>query len=247
MTLKIEIVKGAYSEIRISGLTVQPSPNNEELGLTLLEDMMEEYEGKNICVGYNFEDVPDANTETLVERRFNRMMKTNLAINLVAAFNKIVPRELTLLASASLSSAASMVAAENIREVQYPRRHPRGSGNARRNNRFRRFMNPPVLPPNECATNKIVESNINDYEENYSAYLGTETIASFVITADPGLTVQSSSNDDPFISYRVKASDDATQGTWRQIKLVITTSSGRIETRLINFQVGADDTVGSNN
>ena len=110
MATKIEIVNGAYSEIRISGLTIQPTPRNAELGLAKLEDMMAEYQGVNICVGYNFEELPDANTETMVDKKFNKMMKTNLAIELIAAFNKVVPMSLTKLASSSLSLGSSMVA-----------------------------------------------------------------------------------------------------------------------------------------
>jgi hypothetical protein len=60
---KVDLISGAYSKLRISGLTVQPTPEDLELALTRLENTMAEIEGaRNICLGYNFEDQPDPNS-----------------------------------------------------------------------------------------------------------------------------------------------------------------------------------------
>ena len=243
MALKSEIINDAFSQLRISGLTVIASPRNNETALGRLEDMAEELRGRNMCMGYNFEEQPDPSDQMGVHRKFNYMFKTNLAIRLATDFGKMIPPSLFAMASESMSSASSMIAAENIRQVQPSRRSPLGSGN-HRNTRYRRFQYPDPLPPNQCATNKLLVGNTQDYIETFDVYLGSETIASYEITADSGLSVVSSSNTDTAISYRINAVDNSSQGVWQQVKITIMTDSARIETRLINFEVSDDVTVG---
>ena len=243
MTTKSETINDAYSQLRISGLTVIASPKDNEKALGRLEDMAEELEGRNMCMDYNFEEEPDPNSQMGTPKKFNQMFKTNLAIRLAADFGKVIPQSLMTLASSAMSSASSFIAAANIHQVQPSRRSPIGSGN-HRNTRYRRFQNPDPLPPNQCATNKLLIGNTQDYVETFDIYLGTETIASFEITADSGITIVTSSNTDTAVSYRINAADNSTQGIWQQVKIVILTDSARIETRLINFEVTASAIVG---
>jgi len=239
MTLKIEVINGAYSRIRISGLTVQATPNDTALALDRLEDLAEELSASNICIGYNFENEPDANSETNVKRKFKSLLETNLAVRLLSDFGKEIPQSLGLLASGTLSSAASITASQRIREVQPPRRMPRGSGNR---DRYRHYQVPVELPPNECATNIIKIGEISDFTEDFETYLSGETLSSYTIAADAGLSVESDSNDDPLISYRIKALANI-EGVWQQVKITITTDTGRIEIRTINFEVQSVPTV----
>lgn len=245
MTTKIETIKSAYSQLRISGLTVQPASENVETALCRLEDMMAEYDGAGVCVGYNFENEPDPNSITNVQRKYWQMMASNLAVRLIADFNKQVPQALLMQASASYSSASSSVAAERIRQVPYPSRQPIGSGNLRGGKYRRRFYPVSRLPPNECATNELIIDDINDYQESYAAYLDKdEVIESFTIEATNGLTIQASANDTPLISYRIKAVSGATEGAWQAVTIVITTDAGRVDTREINYQItGAADAI----
>ena len=242
MTLKSEIINGAYSRIRVSGLTVQATPEDVALALDRLEDLAAELKSMNICIGYNFESTPDVNSESEVERKFKSMLESNLAVRVLSDFGKQVPQSLGLLASGTLSTAASITASKSIQEVQYPQRMPIGSGNSR-SGQYRRYQPPSQLPPNECATHIIKIGEVSDFEESFKTYLSGETIASYVITADSGLSVESSSNDDPIISYRVKALTNTSEGVWQQVKIKATTSAGRIEIRVINFEVQSVPTV----
>ena len=247
MPTKIDRVNDAYSQMRISGLTVTPSGSDVGVALDRLETMMSELEeNRNLCLNYNFEEVPDANTFTGVRKSHRHMMATNLAVRLIPDFNKQVPQILIAQASQALTGSFGKSFADNMREIEPPRRMSIGSGNRRNGNWYRRYNNPEPLPPNDCATNQIAIDDINDYQESFLAYLEGETIASFVITADNGLTIISSSNDDPFISYRISAQENTTNGVWQQVKIVITTSSGRIETRFISFEITTNLTVNSN-
>ena len=136
-TKKIDVINGAYSQLRISGLTVQATPEDVMVALDRLEDMASEWASRNVNVGYYFEDEPDPDSIFGVERAYKQAFETNLAINLIPDFNKTVPQALAARASATYSTMSSSVA--HVCEVPYPSRMPRGSGNTFRYNRWRRF------------------------------------------------------------------------------------------------------------
>lgn len=238
MSIKSDIVNKGYSKLRISGLTVNPTAPDLALALGELESMMAELFGTfNLDVNYNFEVTPAPTSETGVSLEFENMMVTNLALRLISDFNKNPPPTLFNQASQSLSNSIGVIAAQNVRQIQAPRRMPRGSGNTIRGERYSRYTVPTSLPPNDSATNRILEGEIQSYEESFAAYLGTETISSFTIVADPRLVVSASANADPLITYTITAKTDVARGPFQQVKITVTTSTGRIEIRLINFEV----------
>ncbi len=237
MNTKMDIIQGMYSQLRISGLTVQPTPEDVGVALLRFEDMMDEFSGSGLCLGYNFEQTPDAASESGLARKYRHMAQTNLAVRTIPDFNKVVPQSLYAQASQSYSKVFGMVALENLRTVQAPRRMARGSGNTLRYNRWQRFNRPAHLPDNNCQTNNIIESDINDYIESFEAYLEGETIASFTITATTALNIISSSNDDNNVNYRIEANSPTTSGTGQTVTITITTSTGRIHTHTVGFVV----------
>ena len=89
MSTKGEVINDAYSQMRISGLTVTPSPELQSKALSRLEAFMGELEINNVCLEYNFTQVPDPSDETGVIQPFFLMMSTNLAVRLVPDFNKL--------------------------------------------------------------------------------------------------------------------------------------------------------------
>jgi hypothetical protein len=232
--LKVDRINAAYSKLRISGVTVDPTPEDLELALQELENMMHEI---NISIGYNFEDEPDPNSPLGVDRKYWNMINTNLAVRLIADFNKAVPPTLIAQASQSMSSALSYAAADRVRQVQYPSRMPLGSGNTTRFGRWYRFSHPVQLPPNDKDTVIVQPGDVSNYRADFSAYLGEDVIDSFEIEATDGLTVNSSSNDSPVINYRITVAEGAQ--VWQQVKITITTDTGRIDYRLVNFEVQA--------
>ena len=59
---------------------------------------------------------------------------------------------------------------------------------------YRHFYPVIETAPDECATIKMDVDDVNDYFESFQAYLNDgEDIASFVMTAEDGITVNSSS------------------------------------------------------
>lgn len=247
MKTKADIINDAYSQMRISGLTVDPSPEDTELALSRLENMMYQFISRNVVNDYTFEEVPDPNTQITTDPPHWHTLATNLAVRLIPDFNKVVPPALNAQASQSLDTSSGIIATELIRQVDYPARQARGGGNTLRYNRWQPYFRPEIQSPQDVTTNEIFIGDINDYEESFDNYLiGVETISSYTIDADPRLTLVSNSQSGNRILYRVQAGDSTELGTYQQVKIVVTTSNGRVTTRLIDFQIISSQTVGAN-
>ena len=232
---KVDIINGAYSQMRISGLTVQPTPEDLTLALDRLEDMAEEFEARNICVNYNFEDTPDTASLTNIKRKHKTSFESCLAIRLVD-FGKPIPDSLMRLATSGFSFLSSNTA--QVRETQYPSRQPRGSGNSLRYNRWNRYYKEDAEAPLGSTTHTMYVNDVDDFVEHFDAYLNDgETISSYTIEADDGLTINSDSNATPDINFQILASGNAGTSSdgFLQVKIVVTTSDSRVENRFINF------------
>ena len=149
----------------------------------------------------------------------------------------MVPEQLSGLARTAFSSALGSVKAQQIREVSPSRRMPRGSGNTYKLPYSNRFSYPQPLPPISSSNKPIYVGETNDYFEDFSAWLGSNTIASFTIAADPRITVDSSSNTDTRVEYTVTAGTSGAEGVWQYVKITVTDSAGRVDIRLVNFEV----------
>jgi len=242
MSKKIDHIQNAYAQIRISGLTVNPTPEHLEAGLEFMENMLSELEEtRGLCLGYNFEDRPDASTESGIGRSANHAIATNLAIRLVPIFNKQIPQTLLLLATQSLNSLIGKSLSDRMRQVQAGGRMPVGSG-YRYRNRYRRFERPEDLAKNDCKTNRMVVGEINDYSENFHAYLDGETIKDYKISSGPGIKLLSASiSGDNFDLVNYRAEAERGRDTHRHVLIEITTDSGRVEKRVVEFEVLASE------
>lgn len=234
MTTKAEIINDAYSLMRINGLNLDPSSSDLSLALSRLETMAAEFEGRNIQTNYNFENTPDANSEHTMARKFWHSYAANLAIRLISDFGKDIPASLLSQARAGFSFLSSATAI--VTPVAYPRRQPIGSGNRRYRYR-QRYYSQTVNIPNEGDSVYMYVDDINDFTEDFSDYIiDAETIASFTIEADDGLTIVSSSLSSPVVSYQINAAGtDTSADNFQQVKIVATTSTGRVITRIRNF------------
>ncbi len=236
---KVDLMNGAFSKLRISGLTVIPSPEDNALALSMLENMLHEYHSRNICIGYKFEEEPDENSPSGIDRQFWDAIQTNLAVRLIPDYGKGQQPDPILLtkSNAALSFLSSSTAL--TKQVQPPRRMPIGSGN-RRWYRWHNYMRPASEAPLSCETNNMIIGDIEDLTEDFTSYLiDAEVVSSYVLTADVGLTVVSESLATPIVSYRIQAvgSNNEDPATFYQVKIVATTDAGRVTTRIINFSL----------
>lgn len=239
--LKVDIIRGAYSQLRISGLTTNPTPEDLEVALMRLENMIAEWGARNILINYNFEDEPDPNSLTNVNSAFANALETNLAVRLIPDFNKDVPQVLYSIATGAFSTMSSAVALQRLNQVQYPQRQPTGSGNSKLWNRWRRFYRDCNGRPNVSKSYEIYEGDINDYVEHFDSYLHEgETILNLDIQVDDGLILVSSSFDDDNAYYRIEADDKVNCKT--QVTIFVRTSEFRVETRKIYFDIKENET-----
>lgn len=239
--LKGDIINGAYSQMRISGLTVDPSPEDNVLALDRLENMANEFYGRNICTGYYLEDDPDVNSPSGLDKKFWYPFKCVLAVRLLSDFGKGMTPDPLLIKNASAQLSFLYAATANPRETQYPNRQAIGAGNSLRYHRYRRFYTPTEEAPNVCATNRMIVGDIDNFIEHFDSYLTIdgETISDYTIEADTGLTVVSDSLTSPDIDYQIQAvgNDGISSDSLLQVKIVATTSEGRVTTRVINFEL----------
>ena len=236
MPTKGDLINLAYSKGRISGITSQPTPEDITLALDTLENMAAMFEGLNICTGYNFEDEPDINSLHNLERKYRGPYISNLAFWILTNFGKQPMQALVLEQQRDYSFLSASTA--KTRQVAYPVRHPRGSGNTLRYNRYQRFYRTQPEAPNSCATNDMFIDDIDDFTEHFDSYLNDgETIDSYTIESDNGLAILSDSLTTPDIDYRIRAdgNSDNRSNSLLQVTIVATTSSGRVTTRIVDF------------
>lgn len=237
--LKSDLINNAYSKIRISGLTVVPSPKDNALAIDALESIMEEFRGRNICVDYNFENEPDLASPHNVDKKYHKSIESILAATLCPNFGKttdLIIRQERAAYSFLASATAKFV------QTQYPSRHPIGSGNMFRAGNTNKFYQRTPEAPQSCETHKMYIDDIEIFIENYEAYLNDgETIDSYTITSDTGLTVSGDTlnTEETNITYTVEAvgSGDESSDNFLRVKIVVVTTDGRQETRFINFQL----------
>jgi len=240
---KNDFIVGAYEEIRISGITVNPSAYDNSLALKRLESMMAEWFKRNICVGYNFEDAPATTSLHNVPRVYWHAIHMLLADRLLPSFGKASTPEFTKNRSAAqsfLSSATAIIA-----QTPYPNRMPKGSGSRFPYILGNRYFGKTELAPLECATEQMYIGDIDNFVEHFDSYLDAgETISAYVLTADTGLTIVSESLTTPDVDYQVSAvgNSDGSSGVF-QVKIVATTSAGRVETRITNFNLTSSDVI----
>lgn len=236
--LKSELIKGAYEELRISGITVNPGKEDNEMALRKLEGFCAEFEARGICLGYNFEDRPDMSAPSGIDKAHEDSVQVVLGSKLLSQFGKALTGEFKLKTDAAYSFLVSSTA--QVNEVQYPSRQPIGSGNNVRFGTFRRKYYPEIENvPADCSTRTLFKDGVEDYTEHYDSYLigDAEDIDSYVITSENGITVSNEVLATPDVNYRVTADK---VGTWK-FKIVATTTTGRVNTRIHTYVIKDSD------
>lgn len=238
MASKADLINGAYSRLRISGITVQPTPDDISIALDRLEGMMAEWDVRNMSPGYAFEDQPNVNTESNIPLWAKNAVEASLAIHLCDDFGKPVPPALAAIASSGAANVAARTAV--LQQTAYPSRMPRGSGASYRFNRFRRYFPPAAQIPVGPEVKSMLIGEIFDFQESWASFLAAgEDLASFTIQAQTGVNVVSSSLSTPVVSYRVEAvgSSDQVSANVFVVRITVVSTLGREDIRQIQFVV----------
>lgn len=234
---KLDILDSALSKMSISGITAPPQASDFQTLLQRLEGLMYELEeSRNICCQYNFTEQPDTADSHGMDFGLFEPIANILALRTLQDYG-LTPNP-ALLASAAAGVTSLSNQTFTLRETQYPRRQGRGAGNTLRYNRWQRFYRQPERPPLDCNTYCLQTEEINDFSESWIDYLKAgESIASHQISLTGGLTLISNSQDDNTILYRLRGENPSADNGSDQVRLRITTSTGRVNERLISFEV----------
>ena len=234
--LKGDCINKAYELLRISGLTSIPTPSEITTALEELESMAHEYLVDGICFGYNFEDSPGINSSSNIPPEYRIPFALCLATRLTVYFGKGASDKIDPILFQRQSGAVSFLRGSTIElaRIRPSNRCPVGSGNER--NGYNKYFVTPKQAPVSCKTNKMVIGEIDNFIEHFDSFLiDSEVILSYTIEASTGLTIVSDSLLTPDISYQISATG-TTEGL-EQVKIVATADSGRVEIRLINFDL----------
>jgi hypothetical protein len=120
---------------------------------------------------------------------------------------------------------------------------PKGSGTTR-HQRWRKFFEVQEQAPISCLTKTMYIDDTRTFVESFASILELgEDVDSYTIEANTGITIDSSSLTTPEVTYTITAdgNDDGTGIANLYVKIVATTTEGRVETRIINFRILASD------
>jgi len=229
---KVEHILAAYSSIRISGLTSKPSPGEIETGLSELENMMNEFQSRNICSTYIFEDTPEPNTDSGIDPAYNNATQKCLAVRLSPYFGKEAPKTIQRQATQALSNWSARSGKTNM--ISPPNRQARGSGNNFRFPNWIRFYRTNEAAPISCSTFELKVDEIDFFTVDFSGYLlDGATIDSFTTKVDSGIELTSITQAIDVFNLECKG---LTAG-FNTITITITTSTGRVNPEVINFSI----------
>ena len=230
--LNSEQILRAYASLRISGLTSKPLPEEMELGFNELVDMMAEFNSRNICTNYIFQDEPDINAESGIATAFNNALQKCLAVRLAPFFGKEASMLLQRQASQGVSNWAARTAVVN--QITPSRRQARGSGNTFRFSNWTRFYRAGNPAPISCDTFDLKVDAIDFFGVDFSRYLlEGATIDSYTIESTSGIEIITDVQDVDVINLEVKG----IQAGYQTATITVTTSTGRVNPELINFNV----------
>jgi hypothetical protein len=214
--LKADVISQAYAQIRISGLTTQEVPEEVEIAIRELDQMMEQWASMGRNLGYTF-PIPDTEY-TRTQSNPNDNLGTppwsyggiisNLAKNVLEYFGKPLPPEIAGKARFGLNVIKQRTFKSN--DVPYPSRMPVGSGQGRYADAgFYRFYWPTYQGRAE-KTQIVVDQNLDLTADFTPDLINGDLVASYTIEAveQGGVTVVSSSLTGNVVSYRVLANRD---------------------------------------
>tara|TARA_R110000764_G_scaffold132941_5_gene220870 strand:- start:5837 stop:6556 length:720 start_codon:yes stop_codon:yes gene_type:complete len=236
MILKIDIVLAAYSELRISGLTSSPLPEEIELAVRRLDNMMLGWRNKNLCVSYNrsasYSDI-DPNQDSGLNDTDMFAVVANLAKNLCSSFGKACPQQ---------TLADAKEGYDNLFSVVVPAREsnpylPLGTGRAF-GNTFAykyKFQDNDKNAPDNCDTYSLIVGQTDYFSVDFNGYLlEGNTIESFVVEDGQGVSVPASNEVDGVINFEAIG----VYTGFAPIKITVTsTPSGRVLPETVNFNV----------
>ena len=242
---KGDLIQDALSKMKISGITAPPDAEDTQLMVQRLEGMLYEFQERGLCLEYNFTMDPDPADFHGLEFYAFQPVASILAFRSVQDFGLEAPQTLVIQARAGNDLLSSRSTLSKLRQVEYPSRHPRGSGNTQRYIRWRTFYPETRLTPLDCSKINIRAGEVDDFTEDYSAELRMgETILFFAVETTTGLTFVERSRTTNRINYRLSTAVD-TDTTIETARFTVTSSTGRVIIRDKIVEVELNERLGT--
>lgn len=185
MPNKIDIVKGCYQLIRISGLTKQSIPEEDEIALQVLDDYAAEL-SSTLNTGYIQPaeyGTSDPNDYSGLTAELAGPMKKMLALELVNYFGKDVPASLAAIAAQGMRSMEQLLV--TVDNAQNPATLPIGSGNEY-DYRSDKFY---AEPTTDDGGMNFYLDEVTQLPIDWSSWLQDETLVSVTYDADSSLNL----------------------------------------------------------
>ena len=229
---KIEHILEAYDYLRISGLTSEPTPDETTKALIRLEDMMNEFQSRNICSSYIFEQEPNPNTDSGIDPAYNNATATCLALRLAPSFGIMLNQDIRGLATSGLSNWSAR--SGKVNQIQPSRRQPRGSGNTFRFSNWTRYYRAGNPAPISCTTFDLKVDETDFFGIGFGGYLlDGATITSYKVESTNGIEVLNHAQDVDVINLECKG----IAAGYQTVTITVTTSTGRVNPEVINFNI----------
>ena len=234
---KGDLITEAFRKMKISGITAPPDAEDTQLMVERLEGMLYEFQERGLCLEYNFTMDPDPADFHGMEYYAFQPISSILAYRSVQDFGMDAPQTLVAQARAGNNLLSARVGNNKLRQVVYPSRHPRGSGNTQRYIRWRTYYPETELLPLDCSRLKIRAGGSEDFTEDFSnEFNAGETIMFLGVEFTSGLSYVELSRSTTTVSYRVSTAITTTRER-EAIRWTITTSSNRVILRDVFFDV----------
>lgn len=237
MITKNDIALSAFNELRISGLTTKPTPEEVTSAIIKLDNMVLSWQNKGICLSYirseGFSDV-DPNQDSGLNDTSAYAVSLNLAKALAPSYGKSL--NMGTLAEARVSYLGLF--SSDIEQREKDPYQPTGSGHSfgyGYDDRFR-FQGQEDNAPENCQTIDIKVGEVDFYPIDFNPYLNEvegDAIASYTVNDGQGVKILNSSESDGVVTLEAEG---LTVGL-APIKITLTTSIGRVNPETINFNV----------
>ncbi|MEH6451176.1 MAG: packaged DNA stabilization gp4 family protein [Oleispira sp.] len=184
---KGDLISGTYALMRISGLTVDPSPEDTTLALQIADDYAEELKGSGLDIGwqYPFEyGNSDPSDNSGVTTKIAGPFKKMLMREIVLAFGRETTQTLEMISGKGMRSLENILV--NVPASQNPPTLSIGSGNEQSYSDRTFYSEPPI---NNDAYDGF-KSDVYNYTEDFSQWLVDEELVTVTWSVESsGITI----------------------------------------------------------
>lgn len=228
MKTKIQLVSQAFDELRINGITSKADSEDVVLALNSLEQLMSEL---TIDIGWRFEEDPDPNTMSGIQRFAESAIYLALAVRIAPRYGKDAN---LIRGQASAAMNALMSKVNKPRRVSYSTRMPLGLGNRRQYPYGSQFMPAPDQAPNDVNTEVFVIGDSRPVAVDFTDYMQpNEVVSTYTLSATSGLTVTNELLTGNILSFTVTAGNLG----YQVVTLSAAGDAGTIKNLRLDFQI----------